>query len=52
MWDYSVWKLTYIFSFILGSIQMRQAGQGVALLAPTHGLQEVFFGDDELRVMQ
>lgn len=38
-------------AFILGKIQIRQSEMGVALHAPSLGLQEVYFDMNTLRVI-
>lgn len=40
-----------IFGFSSGKIQIRQSGEGIALHAPSHGLQEVFFDFNKLKVI-
>lgn len=40
-----------MYVLILGKIQIRQRGEGIALHAPSHGLQEVFFDLNALKVI-
>ncbi len=42
----------HILAFIIGQIQIRQRGEGIALHAPSHGLQEVYFDLNALKVIQ
>lgn len=41
----------HIFLYILGQIQIKQRGEGIALHAPSHGLQEVYFDLNALKVI-
>ncbi len=38
--------------FNVGTIQIEQKGQGIALYAPGHGLQEVYYASDQWMVSQ
>lgn len=47
-------RVTYllVIPFISGKIQIRQRGHGIALFAPSHGLQEVYFDLNAWKVIQ
>lgn len=38
--------------FFIGTIRIKQKGQGIALYAPSHGLQEVYYDTDQWKVRQ
>jgi len=40
-------RLFYVY---VGTIRIEQKGQGVALYAPGHGLQEVYYSSDQWKV--